>query len=342
MRATLAQAIDPSSRIAESLGLAPGDSRVLSYINRSIQRLMHRGHWIGTMDKYSVSVSQSLLTLPPQFAVAEQLAINNRPMDLHSPWFEWNPGGWGTIGEATATQAMPFSKVAIQRGNACTITDIPVGASMQLRLQCDVAADVGAQVLLLGYDGNGNWIRTNPGGIYQDGLLVTLAQTPGTLTTFNASPIYFSRITGVQKPLTNGQIWLYTWDGTNNVMIGNYQFWETNPFYARYVLPTCPSTTNQVDIYGKMAWRPVINPTDWLILGNLEAIRLACMALRAEECQKWDDAAIYMNGGALKGGQSIDGAVPLLQYELQHELGDGYVPEVRVEMGAWETPPTLL
>jgi hypothetical protein len=341
MRSTVAQALSPTSRICESLVLSPGDSRVLGYINQATMRLLHRGHWVDTMQRYAVQITQSLLTLPPVYAVAEQIAIERRPVDLRSPWFEWNPGSWGSCCEGDPYRPYSFADVALRRDPACTFVDIPSSTPSQLVIQCDVAADVGATVLILGYDANGNWIRTNPSGVWQDGVTVALSQTPGTTVTFNSTPVVFSKVTGIQKSVTNGQLWLYMVSTPSNVLLCNYQYWETNPWYARYHIPMVPSTTPWVSLYGKMAFRPVVNPTDWLLIGNLEAIRLACMAIRAEEQHDWETASLCMNGGASKTGP-IDGAIPLLNYELQHVQGDGTIPEVRVSLGGMEPVPTLI
>jgi hypothetical protein len=72
-----------------------------------------------------------------------------------------------------------------------------------------------------------------------------------------------------------------------------------------------------IDVFGKAAFRPVVNPTDYLIIGNLEALTMGCMAVRAREEHNWEDYSLYMDGGVnSKTGSRITGAIQILQDEL--------------------------
>ena len=328
MRRTLANALDPSSRICEALNIPPSDARVKNYINRAQERLLTRGHWWGTTQIYTVSVSEQLFTLPPQFAAMEKISISGIPVSLRNEWYQFQQNCIGTVPNPnTAPSNLPIVDTggqALFRGNFPSFKDITSGHL--LRLQCDVAADVGTQVLVLGWDSNNNWVRTQTAGVWHDGEYITLAQSPGTL-----SATAWSRITDIQKPVTNGQIWGYDWDGSTNTLIGNWLHWETNPAYQRYLLPTLPGTATQIDLVGKLGFYPVINNTDYLLIGNLEALRLAVMAVKLEEAQQFSAASTYLNGGMLKNGVRIEGAVPILEAELQHYTGSGFEFSVQIK-----------
>jgi hypothetical protein len=315
-RRTLNDALN--SRIPSALNLVPTDPRVIQYINDATEDLLQRGHWVGTSEKSTVQVTGQLMTIPPQYATADQFAICNQPIPLRGQWFEFNPGGWGVINDPTpnATSPLWFSKNALRRNNACTFLDIQPGYPTQLVVSCDVAADVGTTVLIAGFDNATppNWVRTQQGGTWADGELVTLAQSPGTTTTTT-----FSKIVGIQKPVTAGQLWIK--QAINSTLIGNPQYWETNPSYARYLIPTLPLQTVQVDIMGKLAFRPVALPADWLIIGNLNALKLACMA------KKWEEVGTGEAVG--KAANYMGGALNILNNELGHNTGDGEQVTVR-------------
>jgi hypothetical protein len=325
MRTTLSQALtDSISRIPTSLNIAPSDPRCTTYINIGTSRIMTRGHWWGTCPSYRVSVTSQIFTLPPQFANIEKIAVCQHPVGLRNLWYSYNNNGPGVVNDPTAAAPNTCNSQALFRGTACTFKDI-VGTTSKLKVVCDVAADVGTNVLLLGYDANGNWLRTQVLGVWQDGEVVTLAQSPGTISVNT-----FSRITDIQKPVTKGQIWLYEQDGVTNPLIANYAYWESNPQYQRFLLPTISGTSTQIDLVGKLSYRPVTNPTDYLLIGNLEAVRLAAMSVKASEEHNFTEAGILMEGGASKSGIVVEGAIPILQAELQHYTGDGATPSIEV------------
>lgn len=311
MRRTLNQALN--SRIPTVLNIISTDVRCKQFINAATERCLNKGHWYGTTQRYTVSVTAQLFTLPPQFAVAELLAVCQWPVNLRNTFYEYNPGGWGIDNDPTAAAPQAFNTQAKLRGNYPVFKDIVAGN--KIRLQCDVALDVGTTVLVLGYDQNSNWVRTLQSGVWADGEVISLTQTPGT-----TSVTTWSQITGVQKPVTKGQLWLYQWDGTTATLLANYQYWEENPFYQRYLLPTIAGTATQIDLIGKVAFYPVVNPTDWLIIGNLEALKLACLAVKREEENFVAEADAFMTR-----------AVALLQEELDHYAGSGTVPSISVQ-----------
>lgn len=337
-RATLGDAL--ASRIPVVLNIKPSDIRVIQYINSACQRLITRGHWIGTVQTYTVrtdskNVSGQTLTLPPQFATIEGIAVCRSPLNIRPWWYMWNNNGWGITRSSDTTQC---ASQAIMLGNFCTFAELPA-TGLRIRFQCDLVQDVGKTAIVFGYDGNGNWIRTVQGGVMADGEVIALSQTPGTLSVNSFSQvtdIQFPVVntTGIQTPSRVSQAWLYSFDGTTNTMIGQYQWWETRPSYRRYVIPVfqgAPVTNPSIDLVGKMNFIPVSNPNDYLSIPNLEAVRLGCMAVKAEEEHLWDEAAIMWEGKRDQNGKIIrEGAITILENELQHFNGDAEQPSLVV------------
>lgn len=323
MRRTLAQALAPSSRICESLNILSTDSRAVAWINGAIERLLPMGHWFGTCPKYTVNVTNQLFSLPPQFATIEQIAVCRQPINLRNNWFEFSASGWGVVNDPTVAAPNVCVDQVLFRGNFPLAQDIISGN--QIRLQCDVADDIGVKVLFLGFDVNGNWVRSKVLGIWQDGETIAATQSPGTLST-----TVWGKITDIQKPISNGQMWVIQASSTA-VTIGTLNYWETNPSYGRYLLPTTAGITTQIDLAGKLCFIPVVNPTDYLIIGNLGALRLACQAVKYEEEGQLGLATLYLYGGRdPKTKISVTGAVQVLQEELQHYRGDGAIPSIQV------------
>lgn len=329
-RSTFQDLLD--SRFPSALNIDPTDDRCRLYANAACQLLIPKLHSSGTVVNYTVALSDphitnQTLTLPPQFATLEGIAICRRPKTIRPIWFLYNSQGPG-IRRGTDTNWCGGEQ-AQHIGNFCSFKDVPSGGGYKIRLQCDVANDVGTQVLVLGQDDAGNTIRTPKSGVWSDGELVTLAQSPGTLSLSN-----FSGVLDLQIPSgRSGQMWMYAWNGAANTLLGQYQAWEVRPSYRRYLIPILPNQTQSVpfvDIVGKMNFIPVRVATDYLSIGNIQAIILAGLSVKASEEHLFSEAAIYLNGGMTKQGIPFQGAVQILQEEMDHFNGSAEVPSIQV------------
>lgn len=218
---------------------------------------------------------------------------------------------------------------ALYRGRFCTFKDI-IPTGKKLNFVCDLASDVGKQVLALGYDDNGNWIRTNQGGTIKDGELVAFAQGAGTNSTNN-----FSSINDLQLPSNmDGQSWLYEYkvsDATRR-LIGKYEYFETRPHYARYFFPSITTSTcddneccqTAVEIIGKFEFIPVKVDTDYLIIGNIPALKELCVAIvNAEKAPDSIAKNQIMTSGYAMAMNELDS-------ELRHYRGSGLVTGINI------------
>lgn len=305
-----------ASRIPAALGMCATDARIPAFVNEAVQRLLPKGHWHGTTQKIRICASEGCITLPAQVATIEKAAICKQPIPVRDQWYEFNESGAGIRDEDNC-----FSE-ALYQGRFPTFAEIR-GTTKQLRFVCDLSTDVGRTVLALGYDENGNWIRTVQGGTRKDGELITLAQSPGVNSTKS-----FSSITDLQfADDLDGQVWLYEYNTTTGVqrMIGRYDYWETRPAYARYLFPSIKSNCDSdgacdeqsVDIIGKLEFIPVKVDTDYVLIGHIPALKEMCVAInRAENEQD----SVKANTILLAGEAA---AVRELNAELSHYLGDG-------------------
>lgn len=330
MRLTLAAV--KNSRIPEALNIPTTDTRLVDYVNEATQRLLHKGHWWGSMAKLQLNATAGLITLPPQVATIEKVAVSAVPIPVRDFWYEFMENGWGVRDSLSGTDE------SLYRGHYPCFADI-TGVNKKVKVICDLATDVGREVLILGFDENQNWVRTLQGGVMADGEVVLLAQTPGTLSTK-----LFTAISDIQPPQTSGvsdldgQWWLYEYDTTllTSRQIGAYQYWETSPSYPRYLFPTVPTTVagTTVEALCKLEFIPVHNDTDYLIIGNIAALKLECLSLKAEEEGRYEEAVLLEAK-----------AVAELNNELAHYLGDGRTISMTVQgssIGALDRVPTYI
>lgn len=322
-RITLGDALDTDiSDIPSILNLPATDPRCRKFVNRAIERLLPKGKWVGTYQKYQVCVYSGCLTWPRQFEAIESIAICGFPIQIRNEWFEFNEMGWGLRDDNDGC-----GNQLLDRGTACTFEDIRA-TGKKLKVYCDISDDSTIPILYQGYNDDRNWIRTLVGGEYVDGEYILPSPT-GTLSTnfFGTTP------TGVQKPITKGTIRTYEYDTVTLTQraLAIYEYDETRPIYRRSLInglsnrgaccnntdTTCDKKT--VTVMAKMSFLPVRKNTDWLLLSSIPALEIMCQALRKEKNNLWDEAKKYEAN-----------AVAILDEQLQAFNGDSEVIAVRM------------
>jgi hypothetical protein len=344
------------ARVLTANGECSGTTRGLAWIDEAQRRLLSKGLWWGTYAKYRMAAYGGLISMPPQLSTIETVAVNHAPIPPHDMWFEFLENGFGTrsrdqvgssggtaLGGTTGAYGIPEANY---RGSFCTFRDLtPNTNAKKLVLVCDLAADhtAGITATILGHDANGNWVRTVQSGVYADGEVIALAQSPG-----STSVSTFSDITGIQfSAQRSGQCWLYQLDtGTGvSTLIGWYQWFETNPSYGRWLFPsisspatgvTPPANWQQtwtqgqitapasgslyipslVEVVGKVAFIPAVLPTDYLVIGNLTALKLEVACIKKQE-----DAVSQSDLAEAVGFETL--AIRELDDELDTMLGSG-------------------
>jgi hypothetical protein len=332
-RVTLGDA--KNSRLPSQIGACPTDPRFLDLLNEATQRFVFAGLWYGTVQKWRFCATDGCVALPSQFATLEAVAVCGQPIALRDQFYEFLDNGFGIRGQTivsptTGTTSPCCGGVsgvcgvqeALYRGNYPVFSDIVPGGK-QLQLVCDKLSDVGKPVLCLGYDDNNNWIRTVQNGVVQDGEVVSLSQAPGTNSVNN-----FSVVTDLQPPSNlDGQWWLYefTVSGATQRLIGQYQYFDVRPSFARYFFPAIipqVSTTGTcsqilVEALVKLEFIPVKNDTDYLIIGNLPALKELMMALSKAEDEPDPLRKVQIVAAGMTIGKQI------LDQQLDHYLGTG-------------------
>lgn len=322
---------DARSTISRVLGICSTDSRVADYINEATRRLLYEGKWVGTYGRFRICTngneSDSIITWPRRLETVETVSICNQPGTIRNEWFEFLGSGPGPL-----DSERNIGLTLVDRGNAYTTSDIvTTGNPKKLKVYSASAEAVGLKLVVHGEDVNGNAVYTSS----VPGEQITIA-VAGTLSTNT-----FSRITGVQKATTTSAVTVFEYDTvtTTERQIAYYEPDETNPEYRRSIIPglqnmgTCEDCESgqEVEVVGKLRFIPVVNATDIILIGNLSALKLAVMAIKKEESDLLGEATAYMYGGILPSGVNVIGAVPMLQKELSHWIGDGAVPTLRVQ-----------
>ncbi len=103
-------------------------------------------------------------------------------------------------------------------------------------------------------------------------------------------------------------------------LIGHYQYDESRPSYARYLLPSINPNNEKptkLEIVGKLAFVPVKNDTDYLIIQNCAALKTMMLAIKNSDNEPDGIKKQQLMASGIQMAKMI------LDKELDHHLGSG-------------------
>jgi hypothetical protein len=116
----------------------------------------------------------------------------------------------------------------------------------------------------------------------------------------------------------------FTVAGGAQRLIGQYQYWDVRPAFMRYFFPAIipqtvqpPGSQALVEALVKLEYRPALRDTDYLIIGNLPALKELMMALQKAE----DEPDGLRKVQLVAAGMTV--AKQVLDQQLDHYLGTG-------------------
>lgn len=319
------------SRLPTLIGKCQADiPEIAEYVNTAQRRLLMATEasdesWYGTWAEVRLNVShtQPYITLPREIARLEAVTVNDRPVPVNNQFYEYLQFGNGRMSKDWLRRCANPLRAVYQRNNHVLFTDL-TNVPQFITLFGTDATDLQGEkrVLIQGLDQNGQPVYTMDGQTQVVGEFVNLT-TPFATTKFK-----YSRITGIQKDLTNGTVQFFQMDPVSGAQsqILTMEPGEKTADYRRYFFDRLPcgtlppgsaATTTprpaQVTAIAKLDLIPVMVDTDWLLFQNLEAIIEECQAVRysaVDNIASQQLAAIHHKN-----------AIRLLNGELGHYLG---------------------
>ena len=308
--------------VARILGKSTSSTEVVDAINEAVERLMIRGDWVGTVVRYRVCVNDAKLTWPRHIHTIKKCNICRSPVPIANGWYEFVEAGPGTLHDDD------YPGLILQdMGTACTFDDI-IGYNKTLYVVSSETEDDDAEIIVQGYDDSNQWIRTLVSGTYVDGEPISISSTGA------QSVNTWTNITRIIKPVTNGRVQLFERDTVESVdkPMGIYEPDETHPSYRRSRVPgmdavgscgdeSCPTGYTAVNVKAKLRFIPVVNDNDWILIGNLPAIKEMVMSIQKAEKHLWDEAEVYEQRALRELGKELvdfegEGSIP--KYDVQN------------------------
>lgn len=304
-----------------SLGSCASDQpKLAGLVNESSQMLLEAGGevgWWGTWGRvaFNVDPCDPYLTLHRALVRMINVAVCKTPVRIQNGLYELLEFG---VGPQPGCGCL---REVYDRGTFPTLKDLDNKTNKKcLRFYLTDQRDIDKRILVQGIDTNGTVLRSLDNGIDVEGVYVRL-QTPFVDTEFLFGANTSSKITGLQKDITVGDVRVYEVDTVTgaSVALSVLEPSEETTAYRRYFLNGLPAnccageTTVQVTAMCKFAFVPVTVDQDWLVIGNIPALKRACESVRYAEI----DSAEAQNMSRAKWQE----AIRLLNRELDHHLG---------------------
>lgn len=285
-RDQLWQLADPSDR---------NSPQFLYMLNEICSKLIQSGKWKGAVVNVTFDSSSGFITLPPEAYSVMAMTYNRCPAMTFTQFHAYQENGPGNLKDT-----LNWPGILMELGDGfVTQSDIPEGVISNLRVTLTNAADAGKTFRLFGQNGSNQPIYDLTTGV--EGIdLVSAFPSADTPTTTSQ---LFAKVTGIQAPADLKGSWSlsYLVDGTAT-QIGQYLPWETIPIYSRYQTGVADKT---IRILCQRRFRKMVNETDWVIPGNIGALREGFWHLKYlnssddEKAQmKFDRALYWLNNEA--------------------------------------------
>ena len=263
-----------------------------SRLNLACERLIKGGNWSGTkvrvvFNAFPDAVGKAFITLPR--ALNTVLAIapvpvdsesnSTKPLRIRNEWYQFYDSGAGYSDD----QRTRWQRgLVTEPGRFTTFSDWTTPS--RLRIKFEVAETASGLMVFRGFQ-NGVKIYSVIDGTWGEGCPLGLSASGATTTTYFDEAPY-----SVVKPVTNGRIFLYAVDASDNeTLVAIYDPTETSIGWRRYKIPVrsdwSEQDPGQYITICKRAYVPVARDFDEVTPGNIGALRFALQALDKEDAE---------------------------------------------------------
>jgi len=244
-------------------------SSVADTINDACQRIIESGKWSGTIGNVDFASTEEYITLPRHYQSILAARIKNNPTRIEGKYYEYQGTGPGKLSTDYGLG------ILVDYGFSPLEKEITDAGTMRFILN---AADVDAtkNIRVYGLDEDGK-VVTDTSGV--EGVNVTMSAA-----TINSSQT-FSKITAIQKPITNYPVIAQVVVATVVTQVAEFEAGETRPSFHRYKVGTIDADESYPAVVETLCKRRFIKAeaeTDYIIPGNLHALRMALSALKME------------------------------------------------------------
>lgn len=279
-------------------------SDIVPYLSQSLERMVNNGIWKGTIGYSAFPTVNNFFSLPYQYLAVIGAQFFRCPVPVFGQYHDFIEGG---PGQPIAN--LPPEGIVEDLGDGYATQSDPPTPYSTLLIKADLLIDAGKVFRVYGIS-NGNEVYD----VFGQGTYLTVNTSETTV---------FDQVTGIQPPLNA--------DGSS-AMIGGYTVFSVSPtgvqtniayVYPNQVYPqfrryrigvtSNANTTvpNAVTVLVRRRYMPIFKDTDWVIPGNIGAIKFAMQAIDNEtakndatalwaSCTKALDQELHATRGAVR------------------------------------------
>jgi len=294
-----------SSAVKDVAGVSVSSPQFVEYVNQAVRQLCRLGEWWGTVKAMVGTSYNGCMVWPVGVDSVLATNVNCRPATVANYWYEFLPietcfNGRMSDGIRDFVSTFPnypeCPKPVVRFSGTMPVFYYPATILNPFAVQvtCDNAADYGKTITIYGKDTSGiEVVALRPDGTTQRGYVLTLAATSPSTTTV------FSEISAVVKDQTvaNVRLWVYDPTAPFGTPVAIYSANETNPEYLFSELARVPYRSHgtalckqHIEALVKLAWMPVAQDSDLILLDNIDAIKSMVQSIRYRESGDDDNA----------------------------------------------------
>lgn len=243
-----------------------GSTSFLQILNEVCERYTKSGKWKGAVVETTFASADGFITLPYEFESVLAMTYNRAPSLVYTQFHTYTINGPGELQDS-----LTWPGILTDMGDGYP-TQANITTTGVLKVMTD-AADDGKTIRIYGLDQNGVEVYDSSG---VPGITVTTA-APFVLTSKQ-----FSKMTGIQAcpdpTILMTKFWsLY--DAGNN-LLSTYYPGESRPCYRRY---QTGQAEEAIRLICQRRFLRMRNESDWVIPGNIPAIRAGFWAWKFED-----------------------------------------------------------
>lgn len=280
-RLTLANA--KASALADIAAVCPNSAKFISLVNEAQELLLKRGNWENTETLVKLCLHDRCVTFPRYvLTVLGARFCDGSTATIQNNWYDITMSR-GCIDKFSCNSIMS------DRGTAPTYRRIAPDGAL-IRYYVRNRPDIGKTITIYGKGVGGMPLQTRDSdGNWTPGITLTAAAP------FVSSEVLVTEIQSVVRQATQGMSFLYAYYADDDELkdLAFYEPSETNPRYRQMDIKnwcginSCEDDNGrrlvQAEFLVKLAFIPVQNDYDFLMIDDLRSLKLAIQGVRAEE-----------------------------------------------------------
>jgi hypothetical protein len=283
-----------ASPIRNVAGVSVDDQAFIDLINEAQRRLMRRGSFFELDQVMHFSLTGCDIVWPNFVGTVLGVKFcHGRPALLSNQNYSF-------VGPYHGHAPFASDVEIVDNGTACCSREVSGTLGKIISYHIVKPSDVGKTITLYGRQYGGQPLQElDTNGVLQMGLTLTAA-----LADVKATALV-TKIDSIVRQATDGMTYLYEADdaaGTHLRDISTYAPNETNPRYRRSCIlgnphhgwtdPVTGVKRHEIEALVKLAFIPVVNDRDFLMVDNLDALKFMVNAIRLEEANDEQGAEV--------------------------------------------------